>query len=204
MLFNFLSGANPLIGLLAFLIVFSMLIVCITIHEFLHAFIASKLGDPTAKASGRVTLNPLAHLDPVGTLLLALVGFGWGKPVPFNLNFLRSPKRDAALISLAGPASNFLFAVVFGLIHKVFGLGFIGNILESLVYFNLILCFFNLIPVHPLDGFKVVWGFLPPDLSEQWLDLAPYGLWILLLLIFANVTDYFVSLQVGFLVKLLL
>lgn len=204
MLLNFLSSGNPAFAVIGFLIVFSTLVFCISIHEFAHAFVATKLGDPTAKSMGRLTLNPLAHLDPIGTLLLVLVGFGWGKPVPFNSQYLSNPRRDSALISLAGPASNFIFAVFFAFLHLIFGTGFLANIIEILVYMNLVLCFFNLIPVHPLDGFKVVWGILPARLAWQWMDLAPYGVYLLLILIFTRITDVFVSVPVNFFVKLLL
>src|SRR3990167_7168759 len=115
-----------------FIILLLSLILCITVHEFAHAYAASKLGDPTAKAMGRLTLNPLKHLDPVGTLLLIFAGFGWGKPVPYNPNYFKNPKRDSALVSLAGPASNFLFAIIFGLLHKLLPFGIFGGIFEVL------------------------------------------------------------------------
>ncbi len=204
MLLNLISSGGIVVGLITFVFVFSILVFCLTIHEYSHAWVAFKLGDPTAKAMGRLTLNPLAHLDPVGTLLLLLVGFGWGKPVPFNPNYFSNPRRSSALVSLAGPASNFIFAVLFGMIHKFLPLGVFSGILEALVYLNLILCFFNLIPIHPLDGFKIVWGFLPPILSSQWMDLAPYGIYFLLMLIFFRMTDVIVSTPVNFFLKLLL
>src|SRR3989338_11315825 len=115
MLLSLISSSGIVIGLITFIFVFAILVFCLTIHEYSHAWVAFKLGDPTAKAMGRLTLNPLAHLDPVGTLLLLLVGFGWGKPVPFNPNYFANPRRSSALVSLAGPASNFIFAVLFGL-----------------------------------------------------------------------------------------
>jgi len=101
--------SNPLI----FILVAAALILSISVHEFAHAYVADKLGDPTPRYLGRVTLNPKAHLDPIGTLLLVVAGFGWGKPVPFNPNNLSNPKRDAALISFAGPLSNFFMAIIF-------------------------------------------------------------------------------------------
>src|SRR5262245_58748568 len=116
MLFNALRSSNLPLGLLEFAITFSILILVIAIHEFAHAFVAYKLGDPTAKSLGRLTLNPLAHLDPFGTLLLAFFGFGWGKPVPYNPNYFANPRRDASLVSFAGPLSNLIFAVFFSLI----------------------------------------------------------------------------------------
>ena len=101
---------------LVFLLVAAALILSLSIHEFAHAYVADKLGDPTARYLGRVTLNPLAHLDPVGTMLLLFLGFGWGKPVPFNADNLANPKRDSALISFAGPAANFILALLFALV----------------------------------------------------------------------------------------
>ena len=193
MLFNILSGPGDfLTNLILFLMVALALVICISIHEFSHAYIANFLGDPTAKSLGRVTLNPKAHLDPTGTLLLLVFGFGWGKPVPFDPRFLKHPKRDSALIALAGPLSNILLAGFLALVFHGLGVGafsLIGVILQLIVRYNLILAIFNLIPVHPLDGFKVVNGILPQNLSYQWLQMAPYGIWILLFLIFTGVTD---------------
>src|SRR3989339_661935 len=106
---------NPLV----FLFLAVVLIVSLAIHEFAHAYASDKLGDPTAKSLGRLTLNPLAHLDPVGTLLMLVAGFGWGKPVPFNPMYLKNPKRDTAIISFAGPFANFVIALVFILLTKL-------------------------------------------------------------------------------------
>jgi Zn-dependent protease len=176
-----------------FFMVALSLVVCISIHEFAHAYSALKLGDPTAESMGRVTLNPLSHLDPLGTVLLLVAGFGWGRPVPFNPGYLKHPKRDAAIISFAGPLSNFILAFLFaGLIRLVDPSNSTGALLYMIFYyiifFNLILGFFNLLPLHPLDGFKVVNGFLPDSLSYQWMQMAPYGIFILIFLIFTGTT----------------
>lgn len=177
-MFNLLLE-NPII----FLFVAIALIVSISIHEFAHAFVAHKLGDPTPKALGRVTLNPKAHLDLLGTLMLLVVGFGWGRPVPFNPTYLKNPKRDAALISFAGPGANFLLAVLLAILVQLVGRGgLIGSFLYLVVFYNLLLGFFNLIPLHPLDGFKVVNGFLTSRLSYQWVQVGPYGIYVLMLL----------------------
>ncbi len=186
--------SNPL----AFFFVAGALVVSISIHEFAHAYVADKLGDPTAKLMGRITLNPKAHLDPMGTILLLFAGFGWGRPVPFDARNLTNPKRDAAIISFAGPFSNIILALLLSLVFRLFdGNGFIGLFLQLTVQYNLVLAIFNLIPVHPLDGFKVVNGFLPRELSYQWLQMAPYGMWILLFLIFAGVTDKIIGPLLG-------
>ncbi|KKS20906.1 MAG: Peptidase M50 [candidate division WWE3 bacterium GW2011_GWC1_41_7] len=188
----------------AFVLLAISLIICISIHEFAHAYSSFKLGDPTAKSLGRVTLNPLAHLDPVGTLLLLIAGFGWGKPVPFDPSYLKNPKRDAALISLAGPMSNFLLAIVLTIILKAFGsLGALNTLVFMVIYFNLILGFFNLIPIHPLDGFKVVNGLLPDNLSVQWIQMAPYGIFILLFLILTNTTSRLLGSFIGIALNIL-
>lgn len=172
-----------------FLFVGAALVVSITVHEFAHAFASSKLGDPTARILGRVTLNPLAHLDPLGTLFLLIAGFGWGKPVPFNPINLNNPKRDAAIISFAGPLSNFLIALILGLTVKFFPLPlFLQSLIVLTIFYNLVLGFFNLIPLHPLDGFKVVYGILPIDLAWQWQQTERYGIYVLLLLLFTRTT----------------
>lgn len=174
---------NPLLGILLVL----ALIVSISFHEFSHAFTADKLGDPSAKSLGRLTLNPLAHLDPLGTLFLVLVGFGWGKPVPFNPLNLKNPRRDAALISLAGPLSNFILAAAASVLVRVIGSsGLFNFFLYLVVLYNLMLGFFNLIPLGPLDGNKIVYGFLPNNLALQWQEIQRYGLFILLFLVVTN------------------
>lgn len=181
-----LLQSNPLVALS--LIV--GLVAGITVHEFAHAFVAWRLGDPTAKIAGRLTLNPASHLDPLGTIMLLLVGFGWGKPTPFDPFNLRNIKRDSALISAAGAASNLLIATLLSLPY-LFAY-FSGNLTPGFVYFyqtisvvigiNVILAVFNLIPVHPLDGFKVLAGLLPRDWYRDFMETERYGIFILLLL----------------------
>ncbi len=198
-----------------FIIIAILLLLAISVHEFSHALIADHLGDPTARLSGRLTLNPIAHLDPIGTLLLLFVGFGWGKPVPFDPFNLRNPKRDSALISFAGPGSNFVMAIVTGLILRAIAyipfilfIPFITDVLSLFVYFNILLGVFNLIPVHPLDGFKVVAGLLPKKYYYDWLSLEKYGIIFLILLIFpffgSSPVIALISPIINFLVSLLL
>lgn len=173
-----------------FFTVFLSLLLVITIHEFAHAFAANKLGDETPKSQGRLTLNPFAHLDLLGTILLVLVGFGWGKPVIYNPFNLKNPRRDAALISLAGPASNLFFAIITAIFFRlalvtVIPTSIVFDILFSIIYYNLLLAFFNLIPIHPLDGGKIFTGFLPAsEAREADIFLRRYGLFILIFLIF--------------------
>lgn len=171
-----------------FLIFALILLSVITVHEFAHAFSADRLGDPTPKLAGRLTLNPFAHLDPVGTLLFVFAGFGWGKPVPFDPFNLRNSKRDAAVISFAGPLSNFVMAILASLILRVIPYNLssllVFDILVSFIRFNILLGLFNLLPIHPLDGFKVVGGLLPQKYYEDWLSLERYGMIFLIFLIF--------------------
>ncbi len=186
---------NPL----GFLLWAVALVVAITIHEFAHAWSADRLGDPTPSLQGRLTLNPLTHLDPVGTIMMLLVGFGWGKPVQFDPFNLRHPRRDAAIISLAGPVSNLILATICSLVlHLLFstrlalweigGIGVIGffvaGFLKTLITLNIILAIFNLVPIHPLDGFKIVGGILPEDKAREWYQLERYGMIFLLFLLF--------------------
>lgn len=177
MLLNLLF-TNPV----EFIIVAVLLVIAISVHEFSHALAADRLGDPTARISGRLTLNPLAHLDPLGTMLILIAGFGWGKPVPFDPFNLKDPKKDAAIISFAGPLSNLVMAATAAVMLRIFL--FSPEILELFIYFNVLLAVFNLIPIHPLDGFKVVAGLLPKKYYADWMSLSPYGMIFLILLIF--------------------
>lgn len=161
------------------------LIIAITIHEFSHALAADKLGDPTPRSQGRLTLNPLAHLDPVGTLMLLLFRFGWGKPVIFDPYNLSHPRRDAGIISLAGPVSNLLLATLLSL-----GLRFLPLpiLLYPLFYItilmNITLAVFNLVPVYPLDGEKILAALLPRDLAYEYQAvMSRYGTIILIFMI---------------------
>jgi len=204
---------------LAFLIWIIALLVAITIHEFSHAWMADRLGDPTAKLSGRLTLNPFAHLDPLGTLALLLFRFGWGKPVPFDPFNLRNPRRDAALISLSGPVSNLILATILAIFLRLIttlsplNLNLIPAlslvILEPIIALNVILGVFNLLPVHPLDGGKILVGFLPADLADEWdQTLSQYSFIIIILLIFpifgASLASLIISPIINFILSLLL
>lgn len=177
-------------GLIAFIVVFGALLIALTIHEFAHALAADKLGDPTPRLQKRLSLNPAVHLDPVGTLLLVLFGFGWGKPVMFDPYNLKNPRRDAAIISLAGPASNIILAIILAIFLKLFAGPFsivasFYSIFVLTIFYNLMLAFFNLIPIHPLDGGKIFVGLLPADQAEEADQfLRRYGLIILIILIF--------------------
>lgn len=164
------------------------LLVAITVHEYAHAYMADRLGDPTPRLQGRLTLNPIAHLDPIGTLMMLLVRFGWGKPVQFDPYNLANPRRDAAVISLAGPASNIITATIFAIILRVISqplspFSILAVVIPPFIVLNLGLAIFNLIPIHPLDGGKILVGLLPPDdAREADIFLKRYGLFLLLFL----------------------
>ena len=170
------------------------LLVAITVHEFSHAAVAYSLGDPTAKRLGRLSLNPIRHLDPVGTIMLMLVGFGWGKPVPVNpYNLRNGVRRGMSIVSMAGPIANLVTAAIFaipvriGLVswHSPFAFAGLQNqglaslfadLLGFVIFFNIVLAVFNLIPLSPLDGSKVAIGFLPRGLANvfaRWEALGP-------------------------------
>ncbi|MFZ1619676.1 MAG: site-2 protease family protein [Microgenomates group bacterium] len=164
---------------LLFVIYLVALLMAIAVHEFSHAFVADKLGDPTPRLQGRVTLNPKAHIDLMGILFLFMFGFGWGRPVQFDPFNLKSPRRDAALISVAGPISNLLIAVILSIVLRATSMSF----LIIFIQLNVMLAVFNLLPIHPLDGFKIVGGLLPEDKAREWYQLERYGLLFLILLI---------------------
>lgn len=178
--------SNPLL----FVISLVGLLIAITVHEFSHAAAAEHLGDPTPRLQGRLSLNPLVHIDPIGALLLLVIGFGWGKPVIFDQFNLKNPRRDAALISIAGPLSNFIVALLLSIILRAIiflhlsSLETIGYlILAPIIALNIVLGVFNLLPIHPLDGFKIVGGLLSEEQAKQWYELQRYG-YIFLILLF--------------------
>ncbi len=178
--------SNPLL----FIVYIIALLVAITIHEFSHAYVADRLGDPTPRLAGRLKLNPFVHIDLFGMIFLFIFGFGWGKPVTFDPYNLKDPRKDAALISLAGPISNFILATGLSILLRLFiFLGFpltstIGPIVAVFIQLNVVLGVFNLLPIHPLDGFKIVGGILPEDRAREWYELERYGLIFLFMLIF--------------------
>lgn len=185
-------------SLIAWIIAF---VVAITIHEAAHAWMADRLGDPTPRMMGRLSLNPVVHYDPVGTTLLLVlvvmramgipvIPFGWAKPVRFDPFNLKNPRRDAALISLAGPGANFTVAIVLAIILRFVSspfspLFYLGIFLLPTILLNVVLGVFNLIPIHPLDGGKIFVGLLPANQAQEAdLFLRRYGTIILFLLIF--------------------
>lgn len=178
-----------LIGLLfsnpiGFAIIALGIILAITIHEFAHAWVADKLGDPTPRYQDRVTLDPRAHLDPLGTLAIFLIGFGWGKPVPFDPYNLKEPVRDTAIIALAGPVSNLALAILLSIVLNLNLLPFLNSILMVIMQINVMLAIFNLIPVYPLDGSKIILAILPKESALEYENLMNrYGMFILLFIL---------------------
>lgn len=173
---------NPL----AFIIFMVGLLMSISIHEFAHCFVTDKLGDPTPRIKGRLTLNPLAHLDPIGTLAIILTGFGWGKAAPYDPYNLKEPVRDAALIAAAGPASNLAIVTILAILIKL-GVGgdFFALFAIQLIFINIALALFNLLPVYPLDGGKIMRALLPHQASLEYEDIMNrYGTFILIMMIF--------------------
>jgi len=174
------------------------LLICLTVHEYAHALVATKLGDPTAKLDGRLTLNPIAHLDPMGTLFLLLVGFGWGKPVPINPRYF-SKKSDEILVALAGITTNLILALVCAMpLRSLIASNQAGSastlivFLSVMILLNVILAVFNLLPIPPLDGSHVVEYFLSDNAKYQYQFLGPY------LLIGLIALDYFSSSSIIF------
>lgn len=171
---------NPLL----FFIWTGALLIAVDIHEFAHAWMADRLGDPTPRINGRLTLNPLAHLDPIGTLMLLWTRFGWGKPVPIDDYNLENPRRDSALIALAGPASNLILATFLSLAAKLLGLPLISLFITPLIILNISLAIFNLLPIPPLDGSKILLGILSSDLAYQYVSfIEEYSLILLILVL---------------------
>lgn len=170
---------------------------CVTVHEASHAWTASMLGDPTAKLAGRISLNPFRHLDILGTLMIFIAHFGWGKPVPFNYYNLKHPRRDSALISLAGPLSNLISAFAIALVFRYIQSmpPFIFESLRAIFNLSIILFLFNLIPIAPLDGSKLI-GLLIPASKENWYQrfISQGPLYLILLIVF----DRLLSETVGF------
>jgi Zn-dependent protease len=159
------------------------LLIGITIHEFMHAWVANYLGDPTPGRAGRISLNPLAHLDPLGTLALLFIGIGWGKPVPINPNNFKNPRLGSALTSIAGPLTNFLVADALLLIYRFGGLSsdtIYGRVVLAVAFYNLLLMIFNLIPIPPLDGSGFLALFFPAVESRSFQLYGPILLIILL------------------------
>ena len=160
------------------------LVLAISIHEYAHARAADQLGDPTPRSQGRLTLDPRAHLDPLGTLALLFLGFGWGRPVQFDPYNLRNPRRDSAIIAIMGPISNLILATALSLIMRFISVGIFDSVMAILIVMNISLAIFNLVPIFPLDGEKILGGLLSPELYREYSNIMrQYGTIILILML---------------------
>ncbi|MDD4026678.1 MAG: site-2 protease family protein [Candidatus Shapirobacteria bacterium] len=180
-----------MVNIISLIISVIALIIAITIHEFSHALTADRLGDPTPRSQGRLTLNPLRHLDLVGTIMIFLVHFGWGKPVQIDPYNLKNPKRDELLISLAGPASNLILAALLSLIIRFVPLNDLsGFLIYTIIQLNVLLAIFNLIPIPPLDGSKIFLNLLPNNISTKWQEaFNQYGFILLIIFLFLPIIN---------------
>jgi Zn-dependent protease len=197
------------------LIGFVTLIVSLTIHEAAHAWTADRLGDPTARLLGRVSLNPIVHIDPIGTILMPLLAsfspiplLGWAKPVPVNISRLRHHRRDFMIVAAAGPISNILQAVVLALVYRAFfdttAADFVPAVLKNAVTINLFLAFFNLIPIPPLDGGNVLAGLVPESAAQVLDQVRQFGFIALYALMLSGILYELIMPPTVFLYRLLL
>lgn len=202
------------VSLASLIVSIPIFILAVVIHEVAHGWVAYKLGDPTAKHLGRLTLNPISHVDPVGTVILPIlliimnspVVFGWAKPVPINFLGLRNPKKDIIYVGLAGPLANVIFAFMLAALFRLFPAmhsPILTEIIFSSILINLILAAFNLIPIPPLDGSRILFGLLPPGLAVKYMTVEKYGFIILFILLWLGFIDWFVNPMVAILAKII-
>lgn len=191
----------------------SLLMVSVSFHEAAHGFMAAFLGDDTAKREGRLTLNPLAHIDLYGSIIMPLIIFfishgkmmyGYAKPVPINLYVVKNRKRALMLVAAAGPLSNLLLAILFSALFKAGLVNFpvLAAVCIKGIFINVLLAAFNLIPIPPLDGSRILAGLLPDDMARAYNSIEPYGIFILIGLIFTGILD--ISGFISFLYKIVL
>ncbi len=195
------------------------LLLALTFHEFAHGFVAFRLGDPTAQIAGRLTLNPLKHLDPLGTLAFFFIKIGWAKPVPVNPAYFRNPKQDMLWVALAGPVTNLLLAIVSAILSKFIliiatllphsllleaTLVPLFNMLVASVWINLVLCIFNFLPIPPLDGSRILVGILPNNLAQSYLKFEKYGFILVLILAFSGILSKIILPVISFANNLLM
>lgn len=194
---DFLNAINMAVSVL----------IALVFHELAHGFVSYKLGDPTPKMQGRLTLNPMAHIDPIGALCLFLCGFGWAKPVSINYEYYKHKKLGTALVSLAGPFMNFIIAFIAAVGIKLsvsYGVLPLLNFLGVLFSINVGLGVFNLIPFPPLDGSKIVASILPSSMYDTWMYLERYGFLILMVLLMLGIFDPILTTSMGFVQNMIL
>jgi len=208
---SLMSGrfSDPKTWILSTLLMMPAILIGLSFHEFAHAYVANKLGDPTPKRQGRVTVNPMAHIDPIGLLCLIFIGFGWGMPVQINPRYFKNTRRDELLVAISGVAMNLALAIAFAGLTKLievfaleFALSSVGAlVVEALLYvvkINLVLMVFNLLPVPPLDGFNIVTQIFNLKQSDLYYKIYDKGLVILLILILFNITDFVILPAINF------
>lgn len=197
MIFDLLMTGDIKGAIISFLLSVPIIILILSVHEYAHGVVAKKLGDPTAESLGRLTLNPLKHIDPIGFIMFIVLGIGYAKPVPINSRYFKKPKRDMALVGVAGPASNLIMAIIFAALIKLLFLlaqfipltaptwtvtafAYLYQILYLGVFYNIAFAIFNLIPVPPLDGSRLLYAFLPSKALLWFQRYEQYFMWGLL------------------------
>jgi Zn-dependent protease len=177
---------------LTFVLLAIPLLYSVILHELAHGWVADRMGDPTARWMGRLTLNPLKHLDPIGTLMLFIVGFGWARPVPINLSNIQNARKGLILVSSAGIVANLILALLAFLLYGLLAptpSGMMATLLYYLAQINIMLAAFNLIPIPPLDGSKILMGFMPERFHHTFSKLEPYGFFIIIGLLYLGALD---------------
>ena len=197
MIFDLLMTGDIKGAIISFLLSVPIIILILSVHEYAHGLVAKKLGDPTAESLGRLTLNPLKHIDPIGFIMFIVLGIGYAKPVPINSRYFKKPKRDMALVGVAGPIANLIMSIIFAALIKllflliqfipvtapvwtVTALSYIYQILYLGVFYNIAFAIFNLIPVPPLDGSRLLYAFLPSKALLWFQRYEQYFMWGLL------------------------
>jgi Zn-dependent protease len=206
-------------SILQFIILAPPLLLALTFHEFAHGYVAFRLGDPTAQREGRLTLNPLKHLDPLGTIAFFIFHFGWAKPVPVNPAYFKNPQKDMLWVALAGPLTNLSLALISALMTKTVwllaktipysALGEavllpLNSTLIASVWINLVLGIFNFLPIPPLDGSRILAGLLPPDLARSYASIERYGFILIIILALTGVLSKLIMPLIDFANSLLL
>ena len=197
MIFDLLMTGDIKGAIISFLLSVPIIILILSVHEYAHGLVAKKLGDPTAESLGRLTLNPLKHIDPIGFIMFIVLGIGYAKPVPINSRYFKKPKRDMAFVGVAGPIANLIMSIIFAALIKLFflliqfipvtapiwtvtALSYIYQILYLGVFYNIAFAIFNLIPVPPLDGSRLLYAFLPSKALLWFQRYEQYFMWGLL------------------------
>ena len=184
------------------------LAIAFTVHEYAHAYAAYKFGDMTAKNQGRLSFNPLRHIDPLGAIFIILVGFGWAKPVPVNRFFFKNPRLNSIIVSIVGPLSNLVLAFIGVLLAYILGItgigynspDFIYKFLEIFIHLNVVLFVFNLLPFPPLDGYRIIEDLVPVDVRPKMTQYEQYGALIFLILVITPLGNYTINPIIGTLV----